>query len=77
MNALFQTLFATTPFKNGLYKFQPPTELLEGQPQKAQVITELQKLFGFMERGKRKWLRPDIFPKLLEFPTFEQQDVQG
>ncbi len=82
MNALFQTLFATTPLRQGLYKFRhpavvPKNETKETLLAKLKVIDELQLLFATMESGNRRWLRPDIFPKLLGFPTNEQQDVQG
>lgn len=81
MNALFQVLFATSPFRFGLYKFRHPTVVPKGETKasitRLKVIDEMQLLFARMERGNRSWLRPDIFPKLLGFPTNEQQDVQG
>ncbi len=81
MNALYQVLFATTPFRHGVYLFRAPPVLPKGETKESlaarlRVIEELQLLFARMQDGNRNWLRPDIFPKLLNFETGEQQDVQ-
>ena len=80
MNALFQALYATKPFRMGLWRFRAPSVLPKGETEaslktKLEVIHELQIVFGEMQEGNALWLRPDAFPRLLEFPTNEQQDV--